>query len=89
MAGATGDMHRIKLQDGRRRRLTTQEAARLQSFPDNYVFEGKETSIYNQIGNAVPPLFAYQLANKVKEALEIPREENPLSIYEGPIHVRI
>ena len=33
-AGATGDMHRVKLNDGRRRRITVREAARLQSFPD-------------------------------------------------------
>lgn len=67
LAGATGDMHRIKLKDGRRRRLTTREAARLQSFPDWFEFTGNETGIFNQIGNAVAPLFARELALKVKE----------------------
>ena len=42
------------------------EAARLQSFPDWFEFAGGETSIFNQIGNAVAPYFAYQLAKAVK-----------------------
>ncbi|MGB1205912.1 MAG: DNA cytosine methyltransferase [Chitinophagales bacterium] len=67
LAGATGDMHRIKLPDGRRRRLTTSEAARLQSFPDTFQFVGSETSIFNQIGNSVAPYFALALAKKIKK----------------------
>lgn len=65
LAGATGDMQRIKLPDGRRRRLLIREAARLQSFPDHYEFIGSEGSVYNQIGNAVPPMMAYALAKSV------------------------
>ncbi|MEK7434158.1 MAG: DNA cytosine methyltransferase [Cyanobacteriota bacterium] len=67
LAGATGDMQRVKLKDGRRRRLLHREAARLQSFPDWFDFCGNTTQIFNQIGNAVPPLLAYQLALSLKE----------------------
>jgi DNA (cytosine-5)-methyltransferase 1 len=44
------------------RTMTQREAARIQSFPDDFVFTGSMTAINNQIGNAVPPLLAYQLA---------------------------
>lgn len=67
LAGATGDMHRIKLPDGRRRRITAREAARLQSFPDWFEFHGNETGVFNQIGNAVAPYFAFALAKEIKK----------------------
>ncbi|MGH2364846.1 MAG: DNA cytosine methyltransferase [Chloroflexota bacterium] len=69
LAGATGDMHRLLLPDGRRRRLLQREAARLQSFPSWFEFSGAETSCFNQIGNAVPPMFAWHLAGAVKAYL--------------------
>lgn len=70
IAAPTSDMHRIRLPDGRRRRLTVQEAARLQSFPDWFEFKGNEESVFYQIGNAVPPYFAFQIAKKAREYLE-------------------
>lgn len=69
LAGATADMMRVKLPDGRRRRLLEREAARLQSFPDWFEFKGGETSRFDQIGNAVPPLLGYALATSVREYL--------------------
>ncbi len=67
--GATGDMLRVKLPDGRRKRLTVREGARLQSFPDWFRFSGSVGSQFNQIGNAVPPLLARELAKSVMEYL--------------------
>ncbi|ERI11867.1 DNA cytosine methyltransferase [Aneurinibacillus aneurinilyticus] len=54
----------------RLRRLTIKEAALLQSFPENYIFLGSKSSIYKQIGNAVPCLLAEAIARSVIEELE-------------------
>ena len=69
LSAATGDMLRICLPDGRRRMLTVTEGARLQSFPDWFIFKGKEESQCQQIGNAVPPLLAKAIACSVKAYL--------------------
>lgn len=52
------------------RSITPREAARIQSFPDNYIFYGKKTSVCKQIGNAVPPLLANAIANRISESYE-------------------
>ncbi|MFM9279239.1 DNA cytosine methyltransferase [Paenibacillus jiagnxiensis] len=52
------------------RAISIREAARLQSFPDDYVFIGSKDSQYQQVGNAVPPIMARTIATKLAEMLD-------------------
>ena len=55
--------------DARMRRLTVQEAAAIQSFPRDVPWQGRQSAIFRQIGNAVPPLLAYAVARTVASCL--------------------
>ncbi len=54
----------------KKRRLSVRETAIIQSFPDDFIFTGSLNSMYRQIGNAVPPLFAKKLGIEIKKILD-------------------
>lgn len=66
-------------------RLTLKMTARLQGFPDSWMFSGGKTSTYRQIGNAFPPPVAHAVANQIRQALEnaaaasLPRRKTKVS----------
>lgn len=57
--------------EGRYRRFTPREVARIQSFPENFSLSGSESAQYRALGNAIPPVMFWYVANKISEYLEV------------------
>jgi DNA (cytosine-5)-methyltransferase 1 len=68
--GVGGGENMLRYRNGRVRYFTVRECARLQTFPDSWVFKGTWSSITRQLGNAVPVKMAIVVAKSIKEALE-------------------
>lgn len=65
----TGDMRKVFHYE-QNRALTCRELARIQTFPDEFIFKGNAGKVQQQIGNAVPPKLAFQIANSIREVLD-------------------
>lgn len=72
IAGGTKGGGRSHLHPFTPRTLSVRECARLQTFPDNYIFTGSNARQFTQVGNAVPPLLAYKLAMAIKKSVFMP-----------------
>ena len=59
-----------EIHPNKKRRLSVRECAILQTFPDDFIFYGSLSSQHRQVGNAVPPLLGFYIANEIKKGLE-------------------
>lgn len=76
IAGGTKGGGRSHLHPFAPRTLSVRECARLQTFPDDYIFTGANARQFTQVGNAVPPLLAYKLAMAIKQSVFTPKDQN-------------
>jgi hypothetical protein len=72
IAGGTGGGGRSHLHPYIPRTMSVRECARLQTFPDTYVFSGPVARQFTQVGNAVPPVLAYVMAKAIYESIYAP-----------------
>ncbi len=70
----------IEFHWNKKRRLSAREAARIQSFPDSFIFYPSTSSAYKQIGNAVPPVFAWHLAKSIEKFIDENMEINEVEL---------
>lgn len=77
IAGGTKGGGRSHLHPFSPRTLSVRECARLQTFPDDYIFTGSNARQFTQVGNAVPPLLAYKLAMAIKESVFMAKGNSP------------
>lgn len=76
IAGGTKGGGRSHLHPFAPRTLSVRECARLQTFPDDYIFTGSNARQFTQVGNAVPPLLAHKLAIAIKKSIFISQQDN-------------
>lgn len=80
IAGGTGGGGRSHLHPFVPRTMTVRECARIQTFPDSYVFAGHIARRFTQVGNAVPPLMAYEMAMSIFRSIYDRRDANVYDI---------
>jgi len=78
--GVPGGENMLRYSNGRVRYFTLREAARLQSFPDSYVFAGSWTDAYRQLGNAVPVRLGEVVAESIKATLDQADSRRPQAL---------
>ena len=71
------------------RRFTPREAARIQSFPDNFILSDSDLKSYKQIGNAIPPVFMWHIAKALQDAIEASPKPNRVYTPEHPANANI